>query len=94
MSTTSHVIESGSVARGYTPRELASYLRVGKDKILTWIRRGELGAVLTASNRGGRPRYIILPHHIREWERSRLAGPPPKPSHRRRPANLVDYYPD
>jgi hypothetical protein len=79
---------------GMTPRELARYLRVGVTKVLTWIHRGELGAVSTASVQCGRPRYVVLPHHLAAWERGRQAGPPPRPARRRKRTEIVDYFPD
>jgi excisionase family DNA binding protein len=82
--------------RGYTPRELARVLRVSPDRVRAWIQAGELGAIDTARNRCGRPRYVILPHHLAEFEqRRRAATPAPKPPPRRRrlPA-VIDFYPD
>src|SRR5262249_46399342 len=55
---------------------------------------GELGAIDTARHRCGRPRYVILPHHLAAWERGRQAAPPPRPARRRERAPAVDYYPD
>jgi transposase len=81
--------------RGMTPREVAKFLRVSPDRVRSWILKGELAAVNTANIRCGRPRWVILPHHLAEWERGRRASPPPKRWRRRRqPAELVDYYPD
>jgi hypothetical protein len=58
------------------------------------IARGELGAVNTAAARCGRPRYVVLPHHLTEFERQRSAAPPPKPPRRRKKPYTIDYYPD
>ena len=79
---------------GYTPNELARLLRVSPDRIRGWIKSGELSAIDTATIRCGRPRYVVLPHHLAEFERRRAASPPPKPARRRRRQELVDYYPD
>lgn len=81
-------------SRGYTPNELARLLRVSPERVRGWIRSGELPAIDTGAVRCGRPRYIILPHHLAEWERGRRVSPPPKPQRRRRRQVLVDYYPD
>ena len=54
--------------RGMTPREFARYARLSPDRVRAMIASGELGAVNTAPARCGRPRYVILPHHIREDE--------------------------
>jgi excisionase family DNA binding protein len=80
--------------RGYTPRELGRLLRVSPDQVRRWIQSGELGAIDTSRRRCGRPRYVILPHHLAAWERSRLAATPPEPPRRRRQAaGVIDYYP-
>jgi excisionase family DNA binding protein len=84
-----------SAARGYTPNELARVLRVSPDRIRAWIKAGELGALDTARHRCGLPRYVILPHHLEEFEKRRRAlTPAAKPPPRRRRTVAVDYYPD
>jgi excisionase family DNA binding protein len=82
------------VTSGYTPRELAKVLRVSPDHIRGWIKSGELGALDTARHRCGKPRYVILPHHLAEFEKRRAAAPPPRPARRLKPTNLTDFYPD
>jgi excisionase family DNA binding protein len=91
-TTEDHRVHAG---RGMTPREVAKYLRVSPDRVRAWIKKNVLAAVNTASTRCGRPRWVVLPHHLAEWEQGRRANPPPKPLPRRRqPADFVDYYPD
>jgi hypothetical protein len=80
--------------RGLTPNELARVLRVSPDRIRAWIKAGQLQAINTASTVCGRPRYVVLPHHLAEFEARRLAGSPPKPPRRRRAAAQIDFYPD
>jgi excisionase family DNA binding protein len=81
--------------RGHTPAELARLLRVSPDRVRAWIKSGELGAIDTATHRCGKPRYVILPHHLAEFERRRAAATPAgKPAPRRRRLVAVDYYPD
>jgi hypothetical protein len=82
-----------STPRGYTPAELGRLLRVRPDQVRAWIKSGELGAIDTARLRCGRPRFIILPHHLAEFERRRAAAAPKPVPRRRRPAGK-DYYPD
>ncbi len=84
-----------SPSRGMTPAEAARYLRVSADYIRDEIRAGRLGAINTARQRCRRPRYIVLPHQLAAWERSRAAATPasPAPRRRRRPST-IDYYPD
>jgi excisionase family DNA binding protein len=83
-------------ARGLTVREVAKLLRISKDRIRSMIQRGELGALNVAAVRSGRPRFVVLPHHLAAFEQSRTAGPPPKatPRRKRRPPNWIDFYPD
>jgi transposase len=80
--------------RGYTVRELAQVWRVSPDRIRAWIARGELTALNTADAACGRPRYVILPHHLAAWEQRHRAGPTPKPPRRRNQTDMVDYFPD
>ena len=81
-------------ARGWTPNELSRLLRVSPDRIRGWIASGELTAVNTSSVRCGKPRYVVLPHHLAAFEQRRAAASSPKPQRRRRLAAVVDYYPD
>jgi hypothetical protein len=84
-----------SVDRGWTPNELARVLRVSPDRVRAWIKAGELAALDTAARRRGKPRYVILPHHLVEFERHRRPAPPPSPARRRRKkSSEIDYYPD
>jgi excisionase family DNA binding protein len=77
-----------------TPNELARFLRVSPDRIRAWIKSGELGAVDTSRHRCGRPRFVILPHHLTEFERKRGGALPPIPPRRRRRPQVLDFYPD
>jgi excisionase family DNA binding protein len=88
-------ILSTPAARGFTPRELAQLLRVSPDKVRAWIQSGRLGAINTATTRCGKPRFIILPHHLQEFERSHQAATPKKPVVRRQKRrDQIDFYPD
>jgi hypothetical protein len=73
---------------------VARRYRVGPDKVRRWIGRGELAAVNTASALCGRPRWVVSPEALAEFERRRAGGPAPKPTRRRRRSAGVDYYPD
>jgi excisionase family DNA binding protein len=65
-----------------TPPQLARRLGVSPDKILAWIRSGELRALNAATNRGGRPRWLIDEADVMTFETLRSA--PSRPSTRRR----------
>jgi Helix-turn-helix domain len=88
--------DSSPFVRGYTPNELARLLRVSPDRIRGWIKAGQLGAIDTARHRCGRPRFVILPQHLEEFERRcRAATTIAKPAPRRRQQpGLIDFYPD
>jgi hypothetical protein len=79
---------------GMTPREVAAYLRISPDRVRAMIVRGEIGCINTSPSRCGKPRYVILPRHLAEWERTRQVAPPPKtPPRRRRRAGRIDHFP-
>src|SRR5690349_3173410 len=90
------LLPAGSLSRaGLTVRDVARRYRVGEDKVRGWIRRGELRAVNTADNPCGKPRWVVPPEALSDFERRRAGGEPPKPRRRRRPkAGFIDYYPD
>jgi excisionase family DNA binding protein len=78
-----------------TPQGVADYLRVSRDKVLAWIRSGELAALNLASTRLGRPRYRILPEHLAAFgEAHRVRSAKPAASRRRRRQADTDYFPD
>jgi hypothetical protein len=79
---------------GQTVREIARRYRVSPAKVRAWIKSRHLGAINTADARCGKPRFVILPEHLAEFERRQSAASPPKPTRRRRPRPKVDYYPD
>jgi len=72
---------------------VARRYRVGPDKVRTWIRRGELRAINTAAVAGARPRFVVPPDALAEFERRKQVHTPPKPRLKKR-TTLMDYYPD
>jgi hypothetical protein len=79
---------------GLTVADVARRYRVGEDKVRGWINRGELRAVNTSRALCSRPRWVIPPESLAEFERRRAGGPASKPTgRRRRQAQEVDYYP-
>jgi hypothetical protein len=76
-----------------TVADVARRHRVGEDKVRFWIARGELHAINTAAVLCGRPRWVILPEALAEFEERRAGGPAPKPPRRRRRPEPHDYYP-
>jgi hypothetical protein len=81
--------------RGRTPREVGLLYRVSADTVRAWIQAGQLGALNLARTRCGKPRYVILPQHLADFEQARRVSPPPEPTPRRKqPSGFIDYYPD
>jgi hypothetical protein len=83
-----------AISHGWTPNEIARLLRVRPDRVRGWIQNGELGAVNTAPNKYAKPRYVILPHQLEQFERRRSAAPPPKTPRRKKLSFSKDYFPD
>src|SRR5438045_2438684 len=82
-----------SPTAGFTVREVARRYRVGEDKVRAWIRRGELRAINTAATACARPRFVVPPEALGEFEQRRAGALPRKPSRRRTRRFAVDYYP-
>lgn len=77
-----------------TVSEVARRLRVGEDKVRAWIKAGLLRAINTADVACAKPRFVVPPEALAEFERARSVAPPPKPARRRRKTGLVDFFPD
>ena len=59
-----------------TPPKLAKQLGVSNEKVLTWIRNGELRAVNVAERLAGRPRWRISEAAFEEFCQKRESRPP------------------
>lgn len=57
-----------------TPPELARRWKVSADKVLHWIRSGQLRAINAATDPGGKPRYLIDIADIAAFEEKRKAA--------------------
>jgi hypothetical protein len=78
--------------RGLTPREVGRRYRVNADRVRNWIRSGALKAL--DLGRPGKPRFIVLPSHLADFEQLRQAPTLPARPRRRRRLTVRDYYPD
>jgi excisionase family DNA binding protein len=58
-----------------TPPQLARRLGVGTDKVLNWIRTGELRAINGATKPNGRPRYLVDIEDLEAFENRRAVTP-------------------
>ncbi|VTR93578.1 unnamed protein product [Gemmata massiliana] len=83
-----------TAGRGFTTAEVARRYRVSEDRVRAWIKSGLLKAVNTADVACGKPRFVVLPEALAEFERTRSPAPLPKVPRRRRPSNQIDFFPD
>jgi excisionase family DNA binding protein len=77
------------------PKQVAERLGVNSDKVLAWIRAGELSAINVAQKASGRPRYRIDPVDLAAFEAHRRIYPKrqaPQCRRRRRPADAIEYF--
>lgn len=78
-----------------TPPTLAKSWGISVDKVLAWIRSGELRAIDVSTRRGGRPRYLIDDGDIEAFEQLRAVQPIPKPKRGRRKErddSVIEFY--
>jgi hypothetical protein len=94
MSAEAPVPAASPLTRGVTPRELSRRWRCSHDRIREWIRAGVLKAINLAPTNCGRPRFVVLPEHLAEFEAKRQAAPATTPRRKSRNVSEVDYFPD
>lgn len=77
-----------------TPPQLAEQWGVSPDKIIGWIRSGELRAIDISTKRGSpRPRYLVDRRDIEAFELARAVIPPaPRQRRRRRDPAVKEYF--
>jgi excisionase family DNA binding protein len=78
-----------------TPPQVAKRLGVSPDKILDWIRKGELHATNVATTRAGRPRYRISEEDLTIFQRTRQPSrppAPPPPRKQKKVPGLIEYF--
>jgi len=78
-----------------SPRELADRWGISPDKVLNWIRKGDLCAINVASDRSMRPKYRISDEAIEAFQRQRQPVPQsPIPHQRRRPreTDVIEFF--
>ena len=83
-----------SLPRKLSPPQVGRVLGVAPEKVIDWIRSGELRAIDVASRGSSRPRYRIDPDDLAAFEERRRVVPAPEPSRRRRKdnPNITEYF--
>ena len=80
--------------RYLTPPEIAKRYGCKPEKVIGWIKRGELRAI--NSGDGIRPRWKVRPEDLEAFEaaRSNVATIAPKPTRRqrRKPEGVIQFY--
>ncbi len=81
--------------RALSPAEVAAQLGVGRDKVIAWLRSGELRGSNLATKPNGRPRYRIDLADLEAFLQQRLVHPH-DPQRRRRgrspPTDIIEYF--
>jgi hypothetical protein len=75
-----------------TPPQVAQRYGVSPEKVIAWIRAGELRAVNVATTLGGRPRWRIDPADLALFEARRAAVPVPAARRRRVAGDVIEYF--
>jgi len=76
-----------------TPPEVARRWGVSPDKVIGWIRSGELRAIDVSAHPGiGRPRYRIDITDLMEFEMRRQVVITPKVKRRRRDPSVIEFF--
>ncbi|MDZ4780097.1 MAG: helix-turn-helix domain-containing protein [Planctomycetia bacterium] len=90
MKTQMPIVERSKLS----PPQLAKLWGISTEKVLTWIRSGELKAIDAVSRRGERPRYLIDVRDLEAFERSRSTSPvvDPSPRRKRTPEGVMEFF--
>jgi hypothetical protein len=81
--------------RKLRPPEIARLYGVSPDKVITWIRSGELRAINIATRVGGRPRFLVdaadlAAFEIRRQSHSKMTTT--QRPRRQRPADIIEFF--
>ncbi len=89
----SKTVPASPVHRMLTPPQVAERLGVSPEKIIRWVRRGELRAVNVSETAGmGKPRFRIDPTDLAVFEQRRSVASTPKARRRRKPIDVTEYF--
>ena len=86
------LLSVATLPRMLTPPDVARRLAVKPDRVIAWIRSGELRA-LNVSDGRVRPRFRIDPADLEEFLARRAVQPPPRRQRRRkRPPDVIEFF--
>lgn len=81
------------MSKRLTPPQVARMYGVKADKVVGWIRAGELAAFNAATKPGGRPRYLISEESLSAFESRRAIVPAaPRCRPRRKQADAFKWF--
>ena len=76
-----------------TPPQIAARYGVGTDKVLGWIRSGEMRGVNIAAKANGRPRYVVDEADLAVFEARRAARPlSAAPRRRKKSEGVIPFF--
>ena len=83
----------GVVSRKTTPHAVADAWGISPDKVVAWIRAGELRAINAATRIGSRPRYLIDVDDLAAFEAMRSIQPlTPTRRRRRHNQDVIEFF--
>lgn len=87
-------ISQQSLPPTYSPGQLATNLGITVDKVLNWIRTGQIDAIDVSTDRQGRPRYRIDAEAIAKFKAARSPAPPPKSKRRKKKSleGVIEFF--
>jgi hypothetical protein len=87
-------MRAGAKRDKLTPPRLADKWGISPEKVLGWIRTGELRAINIAALQGGRPRYLIDEADLADFEKRREAktSPPLQSRKRKQRDDVTEYF--
>lgn len=76
-----------------TPPQVAARYGCKPDKVLSWIRSGQLRAINLAERPDGRPRFKVAEADLLVFEQRRAAtGPAPRSPRRKRDPAVIEFF--
>jgi excisionase family DNA binding protein len=75
-----------------TPPTIARLWGISADKVLAWVRSGELRAANVATRPGGRPRYLIDEKDLEEFEAGRAVVARTTTKRRKHASSVIEYF--